>query len=88
MRAFRDMMPLRILVSISAMGSVMLIVNAPRRTLRHQLDLITPGISPWSARFLKQIRHMSNLRMYPRGLPQMGQRLRYRTLKRSFRGTK
>jgi hypothetical protein len=41
----------------------------------YQLDLITPGSLPWDARVRKQIRHIPNLRIYPRGRPQIGQRL-------------
>src|SRR5581483_2065020 len=33
-----------------------------RHSITYQLDLMTPGMSPRSARFRKQIRHMSNLR--------------------------
>ena len=46
----------------------------------YQLDLTTPGSLPWEARFRKQIRQMPNFRMYPRGRPQMGQRLYVLTL--------
>jgi hypothetical protein len=52
---------------------------------RYQLDLITPGISPWEAMFLKQIRHMPNFLIKPRGLPHRGHRLYARTLNFGFR---
>src|SRR5262249_12919862 len=42
----------------------------------HQLDLTTPGMSPRSASSRKQMRHSWNFRMYARGRPQLGQRLR------------
>src|SRR5260370_26120032 len=42
----------------------------------YQLDFITPGISPFSARPRKHRRHKPNLRRYARGRPQMLQRLR------------
>jgi hypothetical protein len=41
----------------------------------YQLDFITPGISPFKAIFLKQMRQMPNFRKKARGRPQMGQRL-------------
>src|SRR5262245_48920022 len=41
----------------------------------YQLDFVTPGIWPSSARLRKQIRHNSNLRRYPRDLPQLLQRV-------------
>src|SRR5215831_14338199 len=43
----------------------------------YQLDFTTPGISPRKAKLRKQIRHMANLRRYPRDLPHTRQR-RYR----------
>jgi len=46
----------------------------------YQLALITPGISPLSALFLKHILHKSNFRRYPRDRPHSGQRLYARTL--------
>jgi hypothetical protein len=36
----------------------------------YQLDLVTPGISPFEANSLKHMRHNSNLRRYPFVLPQ------------------
>src|SRR5438876_1606562 len=45
-----------------------------RHLCSYQLDFVTPGSSPTSARSRKQIRHRPNLRMYPRGRPQTWQR--------------
>jgi len=45
----------------------------------YQLALMTPGISPASASLRKQMRHISNFRRYPRGLPQLRQRVYFRT---------
>jgi hypothetical protein len=53
------------------------LIQAP---FAYQLALITPGISPLSALFLKQILHMSNFLRYPRDRPQSGQRWYPRTL--------
>jgi hypothetical protein len=53
------------------------LIQAP---FTYQLALITPGISPLSALFLKQILHMSNFLRYPRDRPQSGQRWYARTL--------
>jgi hypothetical protein len=52
--SWRAIIAFRILVSMSAMGSV-IDMDAP-----YQLDFITPGSSPLRAKFLKQILHMSN----------------------------
>ena len=41
----------------------------------YQLDLVTPGSSPSRARSRKQMRHIAKRRMYPRGRPQIEQRL-------------
>src|ERR1700678_2197299 len=80
---------LRTRVSKSAIGSVFIL---PRLcfSLRYfpssielesyQLALVTPGISPFSAKPRKQMRHISNLRRNARGRPQILQRLRQRTL--------
>src|SRR5689334_4298110 len=51
----------------------------------YQLDFVTPGNSPRSARSRKQIRHRPNLRIYARGRPQTLQRLCCCTLKRGLR---
>jgi hypothetical protein len=45
----------------------------------YQLAFVTPGIFPSSAIFRKQILHMPNFRRYPRGRPQILQRLCLRT---------
>jgi hypothetical protein len=42
--------------------------------LGYQLDLVTPGISPFKLSERKQIRHMENFLKYPRTLPQIKQR--------------
>ena len=68
----------RILVNISAMGSVIVIMRHSVNyyfklpATNYQLALLTPGISPLSALSLKHIRHMPNLRRYALGLPQSG----------------
>ena len=64
---------LRMRVSMSAMGSLMLI-RAP-----YQLALIIPGISPRMAISRILLRASPNLRNVPRGRPVMAQRLRSRT---------
>lgn len=46
----------------------------------YQLDLTTPGSSPCSAMFRKQIRQIPNLRRKARGRPHRGQRLYFLTL--------
>src|SRR5712691_4058351 len=66
---------LRMRVSISAMGSVMLM----RGTSFYQLALISPGISPRSAISRSLLRPSPNLRKTPRGRPVSLQRLRRRT---------
>ena len=53
-----DMAALRIRVSKSAMGSVILMRDNPS----YQLALITPGISPRRAYILRHTRHMRNRR--------------------------
>src|SRR5882762_1466155 len=50
------------------------------QTSRYQLDFVTPGSSPISARSRKQIRQRPNLRRYPRGRPHTWHRLWLRTL--------
>ncbi len=37
--------------------------------MSYQLDFVTPGSCPWSARSRKQIRHSANRRMKARGRP-------------------
>jgi hypothetical protein len=48
--------PFRILLIMSATGSVMFIFGY----LSYQLALMTPGMSPDSANWRKQMRHISN----------------------------
>src|SRR5437899_3937715 len=62
---------LRMRVSMSAMGSVMLM-----REASYQLALIKPGISPRSAISRSLLRPSPNLRNTPRGRPVSLQRLR------------
>src|SRR6202035_2033977 len=50
----------------------------------YQLALITPGTSPASASFRKQILHNLNLRKNPRGRPQRKQRFRWRQANLGF----
>src|ERR1019366_6017423 len=50
----------------------------------YQLDLTTPGISPFSARPRKQRRQTPNLRRNARGRPQSWQRLCWRDLNLGF----
>lgn len=45
-------------------------VGSWRLDNNYQLDFLTPGISPRLASSLKQIRHKSNARRYPRARPQ------------------
>src|ERR1700722_14366531 len=66
-------------VSISAMGSVVIIpLKSSYHLATYQLALITPGTSPASASFRKQILHSLNFRKNPRGRPHRKQRLRCR----------
>jgi len=62
-------------VSISAIGSVTAIFLFP-----YQLALRTPGSSPVSAMFLKQMRQSPKCLMYAFGLPQLLHLLCSRTL--------
>src|SRR5919106_1959490 len=55
-------------VSMSAIGSEMFIRSS------YQLDFVTPGSSPRSARSRKQMRHSANRRMKARGRPHTVQR--------------
>jgi hypothetical protein len=57
----------------SAIGSVIAIDFIP-----YQLAFVTPGISPFSANSLKQIRHRPNRRKYPCGRPHLKQRFFFR----------
>jgi hypothetical protein len=45
---------------------------------------MTPGSLPWEAKFLKQMRHNPNFRMYALGRPQIGHRLYALTLNFGF----
>src|SRR5215471_16206954 len=70
---------LRMRVSMSAMGSLMLM---PRP---YQLAFVMPGISPARARRRKQMRHSAKRLMKARGRPHKRQRLWPWTLKRGGR---
>src|SRR5215472_15797350 len=78
---FPTIWALRMRVSMSAMGSVMLM-----RSVSYQLALISPGISPRSAISRSLLRARPNLRNTPRGRPVSLQRLRSRTGE-AFRGS-
>src|SRR5215467_6099189 len=78
---FPTILALRMRVSISAMGSVMLM-----RSVSYQLALISPGISPRSAISRSLLRARPNLRNTPRGRPVSLHRLRRRTGE-AFRGS-
>jgi hypothetical protein len=72
--------PFRIRVNISAIGSVIVILANSFVRLRpcrvsYQLDFMTPGISPLRAMLRKQIRQIPNFLKNALGLPQMGHRL-------------
>jgi len=56
-------------------------------TVFHQLDLITPGISPFRASARKHKRQTANFRRNPRGRPQSWQRLCLRLLNFGFRAS-
>src|SRR5512140_1433548 len=60
-------------------------IGEAHRRISYQLDLMTPVISPCSARLRKQRRHIWNLRRNARGRPHSGQRLYWRTGNFSFR---
>src|SRR4051794_41974411 len=65
-------------VSMSAMGSLMLIAYLLTRLADYQLALTTPGISPLKASSRILLRARPNWRNVPRGRPVMPQRLRWR----------
>src|SRR5579859_4038164 len=67
---------LRIRVSMSAMGSVIVI----RELLPYQLALVTPGTSPACTSSRRQIRHSPNLRNTECGRPHRRHRVYARTL--------
>src|SRR6266480_956702 len=71
---FPTIWALRMRVSMSAMGSVMLMRGAS-----YQLALMRPGISPRSAISRSLLRPSPNLRNTPRGRPVSLQRFRRRT---------
>jgi len=50
----------------------------------YQDDFFTPGIKPWLANSLKQIRHNPNFLIYPLFLPHLKQRLTIRLLNFGF----
>src|SRR5450432_1604966 len=89
---WRARIALRTRVSMSAMGSLVIVLLLPitpalstadgRRASDvlnlYQLALVTPGISPFSASWRKHRRQMPNLRKKARGRPQRQQRLRCR----------
>src|SRR5688500_7246667 len=66
---------LRMRVSMSAMGSVIVIARAP-----YQLALVTPGMSPACTMLRRQMRHRPNLRYTECGRPQRRHRVYARTL--------
>jgi hypothetical protein len=61
------MIPLRIRVRKSAMGSVMLMAT-------YQLDFVMPGMNPWCASSRRQRRQSPNFLYTARGRPQRRQR--------------
>src|SRR6476660_1158413 len=73
---------LRMRISMSAIGSLMLIDLSLPCSLSssfYQLALITPGISPFRARSRSLLRPRPNLLYTPRGRPVSAQRVRSRT---------
>jgi hypothetical protein len=74
--SLRAIMALRIIVKVSAIKSVLDIYN-PLSLINcgYQLAFFTPGITPFHASSLKQIRHNWNLRKNPPERPQIAQRL-------------
>src|ERR1039458_5599137 len=78
---WRAWIALRTRVSMSAMGSLVIIL-----LLHYQLALITPGISPLRASWRKHRRQMPNLRRKARGRPHRQQRLRWRVGSMSIPG--
>src|SRR6185312_9398804 len=78
---WRACRPLRMRVSMSAIGSVVVILSHSFASEAHHHEaLITPGTSPASANWRKQMRHSLNFRKNPRGRPQRKHRLRCRQL--------
>src|SRR5215213_7315272 len=85
--AWRAMPALRILVSISLIGSLTLIRPLSFALVSewlfvgahgYQLDFVTPGRRPIDASSRKQIRQSPNFRMYARLRPQRWQRFTWR----------
>src|SRR5262245_60503267 len=74
---WRAWIALRTRVSMSAMGSLVIVLlqNTWTQSL-YQLALTTPGISPLRASWRKHSLQMPNLRRNARGRPQRQQRLR------------
>jgi hypothetical protein len=76
---------LRMRVNMSAIGSDVFIPSSSSlNSFAYHDDFTTPGISPASASFRKQMRHKRNLLMNPRGRPQRKQRLRWRQASLGF----
>src|SRR5215210_3823223 len=72
------LLALRIRVSMSAIGSVSIVVS-------YQLLLVMPGSAPLCASSRRQIRQRPNFLKTARGRPQRLQRLYFRTRKRGSR---
>src|SRR5580698_3446691 len=79
---WRATMALRTLVSISAMGSLVILARTSCQLVffhtAHQLAFTTPGISPLNASCRKHNRQIPYLRRNALGRPQRQQRLRWR----------
>src|SRR3954452_10069528 len=87
---WRAWIALRTRVSMSAMGSLVIVLllrlrpglsaerKLPDHASRHQLAFVTPGISPFRASWRKHSRQMPNLRRNARGRPQRQHRFRCR----------
>ena len=76
--AFSTACALRMRVSMSAMGSLMLMEVLLIFSPDYQLALTTPGMSPLKASSRILLRPRPNMRKVPRGRPVMAQRLRRR----------
>src|SRR3954451_8240010 len=87
---WRAWITLRTRVSMSAMGSLVIVLllrlrpgfprqaELPDHASLYQLAFVTPGISPLRASWRKHKRQMPNLRRTARGRPQRQQRFRCR----------
>src|SRR5690348_9796706 len=73
--SWKAVFALRIRVSMSAIGSVIVIASPP-----HHDAFVTPGTSPRCASSRRQIRHTPNLRYTDRDRPQRRHRVYERTL--------